>query len=619
MTRRTVDFVNHLAGLNSISAPSNAHFLVIDEDKRTALVRKNLLARGMIEIDKSELYFGERRNYRDSYVDFIGALNINNASFKWWAFNFTSKNYFVNELCRQLFYASLIARLARQYYALVIVINDRDLAEYLKHVLLQEGVSVQNKVRSLDGITGVLRRRTPAGILYCVLLKLRTTFAARRRVPAGPPRRKVECLLITLFNHQSFDSSGAYRDTYLGPLREYLESEGLISTTVGAAFYHDLKTIRLLPFLPDGSLLPLDAFTPVGKFLFWAVQCVLMYFSAPKVKGDTTFNGLDVAPLILKCIKREIGAGNFLLNVWYYLTIRSIPAQLHASVVVYPFENRSWEKMLVLALRAHGGDAPRLVGYQHAAITPRHSSLFFAKGEWDATPVPDSVVTTGDIPRDILVRIGQYPENRTFAGIGLRHPAQRRDLREGKIDVRRILIILSSSVEEYVKSLLLLNKAFEGATSFDVVIRPHPTIPLSRALELIPPLTFRYRQASRPSAAEDLWDADVACYTSSTAAIEAIALGVPLVYMDLGDFMDPDPLFDFSDLKWTVRRPADLLPVLEEINSISPSDLEKRRLEARAYALSYIRPADATGMKEFIETVLARKPIGDELNPRVYS
>jgi len=608
----SVAFVNRRGQLRFLKDLSEFRFLVLEDHAEAWRIRQDLLKAGAAEIERDELYRGEARKFRDRYVDFVGSLNIENASFEWWPFNWTSKNYFVNDLCKQVFHVSLIGQLAKEKgHNLVVITDDSDVANYAGKFLSSHGYRVVNRVRTR--ILRMLRRSTPLGIVYCLFAKFRTAGFSRRLFPSDDWAGRSDCLILTLFNHQSFDSSGSYRDTYFGPLRHYLENESIASLTVGAVYNHDLATIRTLKSCSNGGMLPLDAFTPIGELIVWAFRSTLLFFQKPKIQGNTRFDGLDVRPLIEACMKRELGTGNFLLNVWFYLSAGALADRVQPRTVLYPFENRSWEKMVVLAFRNRGRSL-RLIGYQHASITPRHTSLFFSKHEWDATPLPDTVVTTGEIPRRILIKIGRYPESRVAAGVALRQPPGTGVLREGKQALRRILVVLSSSVDEYVRSLLLLNEAFRGNKDYNVTVRNHPTIPLSAALNVLGPVEFEFQNSSSKSAAEDLAQCDVVFYTSSTVALEAVALGIPVVYLDLGDFMDPDPLFDFSDLKWTVTRAADVAPVLKRIDSLSAPDLQKRRLSAAAYAVSYVRPVDGAGMREFLNVALSQFGDGDRIS-----
>jgi surface carbohydrate biosynthesis protein (TIGR04326 family) len=298
-----------------------------------------------------------------------------------------------------------------------------------------------------------------------------------------------------------------------------------------------------------------------------------------------------------------LGSGNFLLNIWFHESFSALSKKLDAHTIIYPFENRSWEKMLVLAWQ-NSGHKPRLFGYQHAAITPRHTSLFMTDGEWDATALPDRVITTGEEARKILIGTGRYPEQKVVSGIALRQSSTAGKKREGKSELRRLLVVLSSSIEEYTKSIRFIDSAFAAENEYEIILRSHPTIPLEAALRLLPPVRFPYRVSSKPTVAEELHNSDAVLYVSSTIAVEAIAVGLPVVYIDIGDFMNPDPLFDFSEFKWSVTDPAQLIPILKGINKLTAPDLEQRRAAGRAYALAYLSPADGDGIASFTNLLL---------------
>ena len=50
----------------------------------------------------------------------------------------------------------------------------------------------------------------------------------------------------------------------------------------------------------------------------------------------------------------------------------------------------------------------------------------------------------------------------------------------------------------------------------------------------------------------------------TTVALEALMMEKPLIHFDRGNFLSYDPLFEFDDFKWTVRKSQELSPVLAE-------------------------------------------------------
>ena len=60
--------------------------------------------------------------------------------------------------------------------------------------------------------------------------------------------------------------------------------------------------------------------------------------------------------------------------------------------LIYPFENKSLEKCLLLGLNG----SIETIGYQHSSITPRHFSFLMGKEEINVTPIPDKIITSGN-------------------------------------------------------------------------------------------------------------------------------------------------------------------------------------------------------------------------------
>ena len=81
----------------------------------------------------------------------------------------------------------------------------------------------------------------------------------------------------------------------------------------------------------------------------------------------------------------------------------------------------------------------------------------------------------------------------------------------------------------------------------------------------------------------DLLAADLCIYWGSTVAVEALAMGLPLICFDLEQPLSNDPLFQCDHLKWVVRRPDSLEAVIDEINSLEDDEFERQSRMARTY------------------------------------
>ena len=69
-------------------------------------------------------------------------------------------------------------------------------------------------------------------------------------------------------------------------------------------------------------------------------------------------------------------------------------------------------------------------------------------------------------------------------------------------------------------------------------------------------------------------------------------------HLQIQDSLNPDPLFNLSEFKWTVKNPDMLLETISQIENLSNEDYSSRQRKARVYTDSYINPATASKMEE---------------------
>ena len=79
-------------------------------------------------------------------------------------------------------------------------------------------------------------------------------------------------------------------------------------------------------------------------------------------------------------------------------------------------------------------------------------------------------------------------------------------------------------------------------------------------------------------------------------------MGIPAVYLDLGDFIETDPIIGWSKFKWSVREATELSETLHKIESIPESRFQELQQEGRAYVAQYLSPLTAQYPHPFLET-----------------
>jgi hypothetical protein len=160
--------------------------------------------------------------------------------------------------------------------------------------------------------------------------------------------------------------------------------------------------------------------------------------------------------------------------------------------------------------------------------------------------------------------------------------------------IRNLLVALATGDEEYVGAPPFLENALGLNSRFQVRMRPHPN--LSLALTARPFFTI-----SNGPLADDLEWADAVIFASSTVSMEAIALGIPVIHLDLGNFLNTDPMFGWTDFKWPVHEPFQLIETIEHIESIPQEKFHNLQQKGLNYVYSYLKPVTPSNMEPFWE------------------
>ena len=100
---------------------------------------------------------------------------------------------------------------------------------------------------------------------------------------------------------------------------------------------------------------------------------------------------------------------------------------------------------------------------------------------------------------------------------------------------------------------------------------------------------------------EEVAETDVLVYASSTVALQAASAGIPTICLDLGRFLDTDPMWGWDEFKWRVESPEGLLDALDEIDGLAPDKFEVLSRKAQGYACSYLSPVTEQRMRLFLE------------------
>ena len=362
-------------------------------------------------------------------------------------------------------------------------------------------------------------------------------------------------------------------DTYFGELAQIL---GRVTPTL--TIYLAAGTTIKLP--KENIRKPLESYASVFDVVAAWGYTLRMCFEKEN-QAEIIIGNHNFKPLWKYLRRTEICSGEHFMNRFirlaYYRALRTVRPE----VLVYPLENRSWEKCLLANARKL--NIKHIVGYQHSSLTPRHLAFQLHPGEIDEEYLPDKVISTGDETANWIRRMAPDLNGKIMVGASFRRVQQAvPDAKE-----HAVLVAISSSRDEAWSLLSMTHKA---ATLVKVpfVIRTHPTIPIRDM----------FKQFSWPANVElsenntlmqDLSRVTIVAYSSSTVVLEGMLYGRLPLFLNIGDIPSGDPIIGGCSFKCIAIDGRKFAEQVKLLTSISTDQYESLKNKAETYAENYLQ------------------------------
>lgn len=600
------------ATLKDFLPPNGApvQFLILQENEQSRAIRAHLEQGGCaVELPKAELYRKRSAVFRLAYVEALGSLNAELGSPEWWAMPFTTKNPISTSLCRDCFEFLLIVDLAKTIGGgLIVVTENARVAAQVTRWGTHEHIQVINKIKFSRAMRQRLEQCAPLSILLLMVRAVWFRLLMGRSIPNMSRQKSDPTLVVTLVHPHSITPQGEFRDTYFGCLSEQLQAWNVPVVIVGQIQGLSRRLAEQFGRKTTVPAIPFDAVLRVKEIIGCGIEALRRWWQSDYdwKESTLTLQGISVTGLLQSAIQHSHSSGDVFRSVYAFESARAIAHLFRPARCFYPYENRAWEKMLLLGIRSVS-PRTRLLGYNHASITGSHTNFMLKKEEQTRMPFPDRVITMGRVTHGWLEKQGGHPQQVLTVGCALRQssaaPAALIKSRRDK-KVSRLLVALATSQVEYVNTLVYLQEALASemvdvCERVTIKIRPHPTIRLENALKVLEGMiTFPF-EVSSESVARDLDWADVVLYASSTIGLEAVGAGIPAIYMDLGDILNTDPMDGWFEFKWVAGCPTDLVPILSNIQALGDEEFASRQRLGREYAESYLTPVTEECLRIF--------------------
>jgi len=542
-----------------------------------------------------------------AYHRFIKGLTCIPCDLLWWAGPLASKNPFDSPLFEALVkFTSVLDRADGRMKAGIparVVADDPLIGEDLEAFCRRSGIPYSGGRRRMPFGLHILFRSVLFTGFFLVLhlyRKLVLWLVLRKHIARALGDPRPAYLVRSWIDHRSFDAAGQYRDAYFGNLPSLLGAGRRVVVVAEIVWtYPYLSAARLIRSqYPGLTIIPQEHFLALSDL----VRAALLPFAGiPELREGITFSGRDVRGIVERAIRIDRSSLTIRNNLAIHYLTREMGRQIPLTHFTYSFENHAHEKMMLLGLREQSRP-PFSIGYQHGGLSRMLLNYFLAEGEAACVPLPDRILTTGEETRRILVEEGHFPADRVHPSCALRYGYLDAIGIRKRGNARVLFAPLPVDIEAARAVLALLDATFRDLPGYEIRVKNHPLIPWEDIVGGAGPggLAASIVHARKDSTADLLAKSDMVLYTQTTTCIEALRVGVPVVFLDVFTLFDADYILLENPFRWTASDPVSLRKAVEEISRMDEASFLARQREGVRYGMEYLTPVSDTALACFV-------------------
>jgi len=557
-----------------------------------------------LQLEKTE--DADKREISKSYVELVGSLGRRYGSVFWWANFLSSKNHAISRLLPNLcLLNSLVSTLSKNPTKDILFINPpAEIRSCLVKYCQQNFINWKVFHNRLGTVASMLKStcQTVAYPILFVYSNWKCIYLSRKYLRDESRRGRVKgkyYVLRSWFYPASIDNSGKYVDSFFGALPDYLNRQG-VKLLVVAGILGDYESItKKIGGQREFLIVTQEYFLKYSD----PIKAVIDTFNhRVRVRDVIYFGDLDVTDIVKQEIDR-LNRYSVMTEYLYSYFVRGLLNRISIATFTTTYENNPWERVCFWALRKYSSKT-KIIGYQHSVLSQAHVKMLLSKEERDVVPMPDKVITIGKVTRDILVNRGNYDPEMVKEGCGLRFAHIFKLRGRARRKTYNILVTPEGMLNESVNMFDFVHRALSEYGKYKIILRPHPALPFSR---IKAHLSFdinsdpNFMISNNAHSKDDLNEADVVIYRGSALSLEALKMGIPVIYISLkDDILSVDPMYECAYLKWSVKNEQELRDALQQIYNMSEKDYQTNMVKASNYLKDYVYEITEERLKEFI-------------------
>lgn len=361
-----------------------------------------------------------------------------------------------------------------------------------------------------------------------------------------------ELLLDTYLHEGDIMPNGEYRDRYFpGLLQYYLEHDYRVATFPYLfripiarliALYRQIRESRYIFVLPE-------SFLKIKDIIVAFVESTLMAFP----KETAVFRGLNVSPLIAGQ-KIKFALGGFIPLLLEKMPKRMAQAGVKPMWVVDWFENNPLDKALCIGFGKYQPQC-QVIGVAQYVSCGNDFYIFSSNGEFSAGVVPKENWFCGSELKNIAETYGAIDNYRIVPALRYSY-LYHNPHAIAKGDT--LLVLLTHSVQEsaYILDCVAPLCREERIGISRLVVKTHPDLNIAlfrqEAEQQFPALKINAVEWTNRNMGELLQNAKVVVTSGSSAAVEAICHGIPVVLIGRRAGLNFNPLERIDPKMWAM-------------------------------------------------------------------
>jgi hypothetical protein len=488
------------------------------------------------------------RNIRKPYYQVTSELGEKYNSLAWWSTSISERNTMTNRLFLNCCYVFLAKR------ALTISKDTCFICDSVPVLALISNISPKHYETSLhtsfslrryisNGYIGNIRQALYKFIKkYYIWFITKAHYVYHRAIKGGllPKPSSVDIVLHTWVDEKSFGTDGTFIDRYFTVLPEWLRKQGhkvatfVTLSAIQRSYWQALNFFRLKP---ENYIIPDDFHKWYDNFL-----ALFLYLKKLSFKYDNLIlEGVDVSSLFYE-EKQKDSINLETLN--FILMKRLAESRIKPLMIIDGFENMVSDKMIILGARKHLSDTI-LKGFFHIPVATNNLCNFIGQSEMQFAPLPDQVICNGEVYRKIL-ETENYPKKLLRVGTALRYiylwktktPSLNNS--DHSMGVLRILVPLPLARNAAMELIQKVIGAVPEKQPWRIYLKPHP-MGLD-VINALPKLTLSRVEILTDSMDDSLQKSDVVVTAASSAALDSVLSGKPVIRIGREADLDFDPL-----------------------------------------------------------------------------